>query len=157
MKALGEFISLLCRLFLAGLFLWAAHDKVWDPASFAAATAQYDLLPLWLVNSASVLLAWLELILGLCLLFGLATRAAALWAAGLLTFFIGLMLYAGFTGAGFDCGCFPGQGGHPAGFQAALRDLLMLLPALWLLILPGSWLSLGGKGSRRDEGLRLGI
>jgi len=155
MRTLGELLSLACRLFLAGLFLWASYDKVWAPALFAEAVARYDLLPLWLVNPASVVLAWLELVVGLCLLLGLATRAAALWAAVLLAFFTGLMLYAGITGAGFDCGCFPGQAGHPAGYQAALRDALMTLPALWLLVFPGRWLSLGRGRRERPERLEL--
>jgi uncharacterized membrane protein YphA (DoxX/SURF4 family) len=155
MRALGELISLACRLFLAGLFLGACYDKVWEPALFAEAVARYDLIPLWLVNPVSVLLAWLELVVALCLLLGLATRAAALWATALLVFFTGLMVYAGLTGAGFDCGCFPGQEGHPAGYEAALRDALMALPALWLLILPGRWLSLGGSRRERPERLEL--
>jgi len=152
-RALAELISLASRLFLAGLFLWAAHDKVWDPASFAVAVARYDLVPLWMVNAGSVLMAWLELITALCLLVGLATRAAALWISGMMVFFTGLMIYAGLTGAGFDCGCFPGQNGHPAGYEAALRDVLMLLPALWLLVWPGRWLALGGVPAHRRERL----
>ncbi|MCB2225577.1 MAG: DoxX family membrane protein [Desulfarculaceae bacterium] len=155
MRSLAEFVSLLSRLFLAGLFLWAAHDKVWDPATFAASVAQYGLIPLWMVNGGSVLMAWLELVLGACLLLGLATRAAAVWASGMLLFFTGLMVYAGITGAGFDCGCFPGQASHPAGYEAALRDALMLLPALWLVVWPGRWLTLGGVSDPRRGGLKL--
>jgi len=151
MKVLAELISLACRLFLAGLFLWAAHDKVWDPASFAEAVARYDLVPLWMVNVGSVLMAWLELVTALCLVFGLATRAAALWISAMMVFFTGLMVYAGITGAGFDCGCFPGQNGHPAGYEAAWRDFLMLLPALWLLAWPGRWLTLGGTAPKRQR------
>jgi len=142
MRALAEAISLLSRLFLAGLFLWAAHDKVWDPAAFAASTADYDLLPLWAVNAASVWMAWLEISCGALLLVGAFTRAAAAWLALLLAMFTGLMIYAGITGAGFDCGCFPGEAGHAAGFSRALEDALFLLPALWLLIHPGRWLAL---------------
>ncbi|MCF8034535.1 MAG: DoxX family membrane protein [Desulfarculaceae bacterium] len=153
MRSLAELVSLACRLFLAGLFLWAAHDKVWDPATFAAAVARYDLIPLWLVNPGSVLMAWLELVLAVCLLLGLATRAAALGATGLMVFFTGLMIYAGLTGAGFDCGCFPGQAEHPAGYEAAVRDALMALPALWLLAWPGRWLSLGGSPRSRRQRL----
>ncbi|RJX29700.1 MAG: DoxX family membrane protein [Desulfarculus sp.] len=142
MRPWSEALSLACRLFLGGLYLWAAHDKVWLPAEFAAAMAEYDMLPLWAVNPASVALAWLELVLGLLLLLGVWLRAAAAWAAALLALFTGLMVWAGFTGAGFDCGCFPAGAGHPAGFESALRDFLMMLPALWLLWRPGRWLAL---------------
>ena len=141
MRGFGNLVSLFCRLFLAGLFLWAAHDKAWYPQAFAWDVARYGLLPLWVVNTASVWLAWLELLLGALLLAGLLIRPAALWCLCLLAMFTGLMIYAGFTGAGFDCGCFPGQAGHPAGFEAAIRDLIFMLPALWLLRFPGVWLA----------------
>lgn len=150
MRGLADLVSLAARLFLAGLFIWASYDKVWDPRSFAWSLGQYELLPLWAVNAASVLLAWLELWVGVLLLVGLFTRPAAAWATFLLLVFIGVMVYAGFTGAGFDCGCFPGQEGHAAGFDAALRDLFFLLPALWLWIRPGEWLRLDRLFWARD-------
>ena len=142
MKMICEFISLGCRGYLAWLFIYAAYDKVWWPAAFALDMAKYDLLPIWAVNAASASLAWMEIVCGGLLLIGLMHRAAAFWVAVMLTMFTGLMIYAGFTGAGFDCGCFPGQQSHPAGFQAALRDFFMLLPALWLLWKPGAWLKI---------------
>lgn len=148
MSAILELLSLLARLITAGVFLFAAYDKVWDPANFAASMATYDLLPLWAINAASVSLAWLEMVIGLLLLVGLLTRAAALWACALLVFFIGLMVYAGITGAGFDCGCFPGGGeaaAHEAGFETAIRDLVFLAPAAFAALRPGRWLSLGGQ------------
>ncbi len=153
MRFILEGISLVCRLGLALLFLYASWDKVWDPAAFAVSVAQYDVLPLWAVNSLSALLAWLELWLGLFLLMGIFTRAAALWACLLLALFTGLMIYAGLTGAGYDCGCFPGQAeGHTAGFDAALRDAGLLLAAVWVLVRPGRWLSLEGLFGRRGPG-----
>lgn len=144
MNRLKELISLLSRLFVAGVFLFAAYDKVWDPTAFAHSVATYDLMPLKLVNGFSVTLAWLELLVGVMLLLGLYTRAAALWTTVLLVVFTALMLYAGYTGAGFDCGCFPGGGGvaaHQAGYDGALRDALFLLPSLWVLVKPGRWLA----------------
>lgn len=136
-----ELVSLACRLWVAGVFIYAAYDKVWDPASFAALTAQYDVIPIWLVNGGSVVLAWLEIITGVMLVLGFYTRAAAFWTSGMLIFFTGLMIYAGITGAGFDCGCFPGGGGE-AGFETAFRDLFYLIPSLYLLWFPGSRWSL---------------
>lgn len=142
MKVGSNLISLASRAVLAGLFLYASLDKVWEPAQFARSTAQYDILPLFLVNAFSAWLAWLELWLGGLLLLGLWTRVVATWAGLLLAFFTVLMIYAGFTGAGLDCGCFPGQEGHAAGFTAALRDFLLLMPAIWLMRRPGTWLRL---------------
>lgn len=147
MNALLELLSLLARLITAGVFLFAAYDKVWDPANFAASVATYDMLPLWAVNAVSVSLAWLEMSIGTLLLIGLFIRAAALWSCALLVFFIGLMIYAGITGAGFDCGCFPGGGeaaAHQAGFETAIRDLIFLVPATFTVLRPGRWLRLGG-------------
>jgi putative oxidoreductase len=151
MRILMELVSLGSRLFLAGLFIYAAHDKVWDPAGFALDVAKYDLLPLELVNAFSVGLAWLELLVGVFLLMGLMVRAAAFWTSMLLLMFTGLMIYAGFTGAGFDCGCFPGQSTHAAGFDAALRDFFYLLPALWLWCRPGKWLQFYKPIARHDR------
>jgi uncharacterized membrane protein YphA (DoxX/SURF4 family) len=150
MKGLMELISLAARLFLAWLFIYASYDKIWDPAGFAQSVARYEVLPLILVNSASVFLAWVEMIIGLLLLAGVATRSSALWATLLLVVFTSLMLYAEYTGAGYDCGCFPGQAGrHAAGLEAALRDLAFLAPALWLLFKPGNWLILSFRLRRR--------
>jgi putative oxidoreductase len=157
MKAFKELISLISRLIMAALFIYASYDKVWQPAEFAQAMANYELIPIWLVNTSSALLAWLELTTGLFLLLGVAIRAAALWTSGLLFFFIGIMIYAGLSGAGYDCGCFPG-GGHDAGFETALRDMGFMIPSLWLVFVPGRWLAIApGRGSKppRDEGLLL--
>ncbi len=150
MSGLVKALTLACRLFVAGLFLFAAYDKVWDPAAFAQDMGNYNLMPLWALNTASVLMAWLELVAGLCLLAGFWTRAAAAWLAALLVVFTGLMIYAGLTGAGYDCGCFPGQAGHQAGFGGALLDLCFLLPALWLLWRPRTWLSVDNWLLRHD-------
>lgn len=150
-----ELISLLSRLFVAGVFLYAAYNKVWEPAKFAASVATYDMVPLWAVNAVSVTMVWLEILVGTMLLLGLQTRAAAVWASALLVFFTGLMLYAGITGAGFDCGCFPGGGeaaAHQAGYEGALRDALFLLPALWVVWRPGSWLALTPQATGRGGG-----
>lgn len=157
MKGLKQLISLVSRLIVAAVFIYAAYDKVWRPAEFAQAVAVYELIPIWMVNASSAILAWLELIIGILLVLGIAIRAAALWTSGLLVFFIGLMIYAELTGAGYDCGCFPG-GGHAAGYEIALRDLAFLVPSLWLVFIPGRWLAIApGRGSQppRDEGLLL--
>lgn len=148
MRILGQIISLGCRLFLAWLFIYASYDKVWNPAGFAVDMGRYELMPLWAVGGASVLMAWLELLVGLLILAGLFSRAAALWSVGLMALFAGIMVYSGIIGAGYDCGCFPGDAGHAAGYGAALRDLGFMLPGLWLFFVPSQWLALDRLNNR---------
>ena len=148
MNLLLDILSLGCRLFIGGLLVYASHDKVIDPVSFAQSVGRYDILPLFLVNGASVLMAWLELVTGLFLLAGLWIRPAALWSTALFALFTGLMVWAGITGAGYDCGCFPGQVGHTAGWGAAFRDLFFLLPSAFVLWRPARLLALDGLGKR---------
>ena len=126
-------LAVVGRVMLGAVFLYASVDKVWDPAGFAQAVARYDLLPIWIVGPVSVGLAWSELAVGILLVVGVWVDAAAVLAAGMLGVFTALMLWAGFTGAGYDCGCFPGQvGSHPAGFEAAARDGVLLALAVWV-------------------------
>lgn len=150
MIKINETISLLCRLALATVFYLASLEKVWDPAAFAQATATYDILPIWAVNTFSAVLAWLELLLATMMIVGLWIRPAALWLAYLMAFFTALMIHAGLTGQSHNCGCFPGQD-SAVGYADALRDFIIMLPALWLLWKPGTWLSLDTLAQKRME------
>lgn len=141
-------ISLLSRLALAVVFFMASLDKVWNPAAFAQATATYDLLPIWAVNTFSAVLAWLELFLAVMLTVGFWIKPAALWSAYLMAIFTGLMIWSGMVGAVHDCGCFPGMDSQ-VGYKDAVRDLIIMLPALWLLWKPGQWLAVDNYLARR--------
>ncbi len=144
-----DILSLLCRLFVAAIFFYASYDKVLNPQNFAAFASQYEIIPLIMVNWSSAILAWLELTVSILLTIGWKIRPAAFITSGLLLFFTGLMIYAGITGAGYDCGCFPGDAGHPAGFDAAWRDVGFLLPSLFVLIFPGRRFGIDAMLNRR--------
>ncbi len=66
-----------CRLFLAGIFIYAGYTKVENPLQFAAAVEAYQLLPPHLVIWVVRILPWLELILGIVLLLGIMIRYTA--------------------------------------------------------------------------------
>ena len=78
---------LACRLGLAALFLYAAHDKVLAPAAFAKIVYQWQVGGAVFSNLVGVILPWVELVAGLLLLFGVWTREAALVVAALLLSF----------------------------------------------------------------------
>jgi uncharacterized membrane protein YphA (DoxX/SURF4 family) len=146
-----DIISLLCRLFVGFIFLYASYDKIINPQDFAPFVAQYEVAPLWTVNWGSAIFAWTEFIVSILLIIGWQIRPASFLASLMLIFFTGLMIYAGITGAGFDCGCFPGDAGHPAGYDAALRDVLFLIPAVLLFFRPGERFSIDAIHERKHK------
>ena len=131
---------------LGGVFLVAGVLKAIDPQASVAAVRAYQLLPAWIVTIVGWGLPFAEIALGLLLLAGIATRAVAVGAAMLLVIFIAGVASAAARGLSIDCGCFGGGGAVEPG-QAAyglelIRDIGLLLLALWLIWQPRSRLTL---------------
>jgi len=121
----GEVWAARCAVVLGLIFLFAAWGKISDPATFAQAIYRYDIAPVWVANLAAVLLPWVELAAGLCLVTGVWQRPAALLIGALLVFFIILLAITWARGIDLDCGCFPGAAPRNPP-QAILEDLVML-------------------------------
>jgi uncharacterized membrane protein YphA (DoxX/SURF4 family) len=82
----------------------------------------------------------LEIVLGLLLFAGVATRAVAIAGAALLLVFIAGVTQAWARGLSIDCGCFGGGGavepGQTTYGRELLRDAGFLLMAGWLVVRP---------------------
>ena len=120
--------------------------KVVDPQSSVNAVRAYRLLPTTVATIVGWGLPFAEIALGLLLLAGVGTRVVAALAAVLLVVFIAAVASVAARGLSIDCGCF-GGGGDVAPGQTAygveiLRDLGLLLLALWLVWQPHSRLAL---------------
>ena len=131
---------------LGGVFLVAGALKAIDPQSSVAAVRGYQLLPTWITTIVGWGLPFAEIALGLLLLAGIATRAVAVGAAMLLVIFIAGVVSAAARGLSIDCGCFGGGGpvepGQTAYGVELVRDIGLLLLALWLIWQPRSRLTL---------------
>lgn len=103
-------LSLVVRLGMAGVLIFAAIPKIQDlPASVRAVRA-YRLLPEAVVPLVGNLLPFLELLLAAFLIAGLFTRiASAVWLLMMLGFTVGVV-YVWIKGYSIDCGCFGGGG-----------------------------------------------
>lgn len=135
------------RLVLAGVFLWAGAAKVTDLAASGRAVAAYKILPYGAATAVGAALPMIELLVGLLLLAGLATRVAAGVAAGLLTVFVAGIASAWARGLNIDCGCFGGGGTLAAGQTPnygpeIARDVGLLALAVFLLVYPRTRYSL---------------
>lgn len=135
-KALS-WIGLTARLFLGGVFLYACADKILNPADFARAVYNYQILPDDLINLTALILPWLELVLGLCLVSGFWLPGAVLWSNALLwTFFLSLVFNL-MRGLDVHCGCFssaPAPAGSAPMAWYLVRDSFFLLCAGLLLV-----------------------
>jgi putative oxidoreductase len=129
-------LALLCRLALGAIFLYAALTKVPDMAAFAQDVANYRLLPPSIVPWTATAVVGIEVVVGLALVTGVLTRAAALVAGGMLLVFIAGLSQALLRGIDLKCGCFGGD--DAATWWTVLRDLGMLAPAAVLLAWRGA-------------------
>jgi uncharacterized membrane protein YphA (DoxX/SURF4 family) len=94
------------RLAMAGIFIYASIDKIAHPAAFAKDVYNYQILPDALINLTALVLPWLELLLGLCLLAGVWMPGAVLSVNGLLLLFLAALLFNMARGLDVNCGCF---------------------------------------------------
>ncbi|MDT8915867.1 MauE/DoxX family redox-associated membrane protein [Amycolatopsis sp. PS_44_ISF1] len=141
-------VGTLARLGLAAVWLVSGGLKLADPGQTYVAVQAYDVLPRGLVGVVATALPLLELVLGLLLLAGLATRYAAGAALVLLAVLIAGIAQVWARGLSIDCGCFGGGGSVSAGQteypQEILRDTGFALLAVWLVVRPRTWFSLDG-------------
>ncbi|GEN79967.1 hypothetical protein AFE02nite_17010 [Actinotalea fermentans] len=128
--------------------LYAGAIKLGDLDESVWAVRAYDLLPDGVADVVGHVLPFAEVLLGLLLITGLATRwAAAGFGLLLVAFTIGIAS-AWARGLAIDCGCFGGGGPvDPAEtnyLPDLLRDLGLLVLAALLTWWPTSRLSLDG-------------
>ena len=94
------------RVVLGTLFLYAGAIKIMDPAAFALAVYNYHILPVWLVNIAAIILPWVEVVAGICLMLGLWISGGALIVSALLLVFTVALGFNLSRGLDIACGCF---------------------------------------------------
>ncbi|RLC04874.1 MAG: hypothetical protein DRH90_07485 [Deltaproteobacteria bacterium] len=121
------------RLALGGVFLYACYDKILHPLAFAEAVYNYQILPDAAVNLVALILPWIELLVGLCLVSGLWLPGATLMSTGMLTVFISALLFNQVRGLDIHCGCFAtATTASPAGLWTIVRDLSFLAASVYI-------------------------
>ena len=99
-------IVLLARIILGVVFIYASIDKIANPVDFSNAIDNYHITPVQLNNLAALIIPWVELIIGLCLLFGIFLEGSSMISIVLLIFFIFIIFQALVRGIDLHCGCF---------------------------------------------------
>lgn len=142
-------IEAAARIFLGAVFIYASWDKILDPAAFAVIVGNHQILPPALIHPAALLLPWIELVCGTCLILGRMVRGSALIVLFLMVAFMGALAYSAARGLDIQCGCFSSD---PAASSSLLltigRDIILLGIALTVLLRQGRWAPARHPGQR---------
>jgi uncharacterized membrane protein YphA (DoxX/SURF4 family) len=103
---LGEKSIFLIRLIMGIVFIYASYSKILDPLSFSQNIHNYGVTPLFIENIIALTLPWVELFIGLGLIFNIKYDTCVDISICLMIIFIILILQAYLRGKSIDCGCF---------------------------------------------------
>jgi putative oxidoreductase len=130
------------RVAIAGVFVYAAVPKLFDPSEFATSIQNYRAVPDTVVGHIALFVPVFELVIALGLLSPQYQRGAALLATLLLAVFAAAMAQARWRGIDLSCGCFG------AAFEAKV-SWLTVARTLGLGVLSGLILIAANKAQPR--------
>ncbi|WP_238154601.1 MauE/DoxX family redox-associated membrane protein [Ornithinimicrobium sufpigmenti] len=138
--------GLLARVGLGVVLIAAGLPKLMDVTGSVQNVMAYELFDYGTARFIGTMLPVVEIVLGVLLVLGLFTRAAAAAGGLLMIVFIAGIASAWARGLTIDCGCFgsggPVEPGETTYLLDILRDLLFLAMAAWLVVRPRTPLAL---------------
>jgi putative oxidoreductase len=129
----SPYLSVACRLLLGMIFILFSLSKIMSPAVFAWNVVDYGLMPSYGVNLWALALPWAELIVGLFMILGIRTRAAATLIAAMNVIFIVGLVNAILHHMPINCGCV-GEVGEPVDWLKVLKNAGMLVMCLQIFL-----------------------
>lgn len=135
MKNRLNIIVLTARIIVGGILIYASASKIIDPGGFARAIDNYHIIPFGLENIMAIILPWLELIVGICLIIGVFIDGAAFLVIIMMVVFISAITFAILNGYNIECGCGL-KPGELVGIRKIIEDLIYLILVLIILKRP---------------------
>ena len=129
-------LSFIIRCFLGLLFIYASIDKIRFPQEFLKVLYNYRIFPDLLLNPIAIILPWLELFTGLCLLTGLFMEGAIILINVLLVGFFLIIFIDMIRGINVECGCFNLKENSSARISMLwylIRDAFLLTMSIYLI------------------------
>jgi len=131
----NDYLTLLFRLVVGITFIWASVYKIIEPGDFAKSIWFYHLVPGNIINLSAIILPWLELLCGVCIILGIFYRGSIVWINVMMVVFIIALTSAVMRGLDIDCGCFKAaksSGGSTLNSLLLDLGLIILTIQLWL-------------------------
>lgn len=130
-----KLLKIIPRMAVGLIFIYASASKLAEPSLFAEAIANYRLLPPQLINITAIWLPWLELGIGLGLVFGKFVRGSAALASLLMAIFTVAVSVSYARGLDISCGCFTTSPDAVSDLGTVIiRDSALLLLCLLVLV-----------------------
>ncbi len=131
----NDYLTLLSRLIVGAVFIYASYYKIIDPGQFAKSIWFYHMVPGYVINLMALMLPWLELLCGIGLILGIFYRGSVVWTTLMMAVFIVALSSTIYRGLSIDCGCFKvGKEATGPAWNALLFDIpvILLCVQLWL-------------------------
>ena len=119
--------TLVVRLALGCLFLWSSLPKIRQPYDFLSSVYNYELVGPKLGVLVAMVLPWLELLVGICLIGGIFISGALLASIGMTAMFTFVLAWSLYQGLEISCGCFSASGGGFISYSTLIRACVILL------------------------------
>lgn len=124
------------RFMVGGIFIYASMDKIAHPDQFAQAIYNYQMLPGQMINLAALILPWLEMVAGVCLVFAVFELPSLIIINGLIVMFTAAVGSSLIRGLDIHCGCFTTDPNATSDMtQVLARDVILLAAGILALAL----------------------
>jgi len=120
---------LIVGLALGCMFIYGGLPKIRQPYDFLASVYSYELVGPKLGILVAMVLPWLELLVGVCLIGGIFISGALLASIGMAAMFTFVLASALYRGLEISCGCFGASNAGMIGYSTLIRACIMLLLA----------------------------
>lgn len=124
---IGKYSFSIIRILIGLLFLYSSISKFLNIVCFRYSIMSLKMFSFELTMFITYAIPWIELILGLFLIFGLFTRFAAIHAGGLMIIFAFVTYYAMWMNISGDCNC-------PSFFVSMSHDIWHIVLLIFLFI-----------------------
>jgi len=136
MKVL-DYIHIAARVLIGGMFVYTGIIHIHDPAGFARAITNYQLLPFWSINLFAIILPFIEIFAGLSILVGRFAKGGSLITTLMLASFTIALAISLYRGLDISCGCFstdPDAG--KISWLYLIRDIILLIISGGVFLFP---------------------
>jgi uncharacterized membrane protein YphA (DoxX/SURF4 family) len=127
-------VMIIARLAIGVIFIASSISKLLQPYDFLASVYSYELVGSNIGVAIAIVLSWLELFVGICLVGGIFVKGAILASIGMCAMFSLVLASALWRGLEISCGCFSSSAQNIISYWTLIRAVVLLLVCVAIYI-----------------------